>query len=198
MPASLKSRGIRHWMGNTRKRGFLLWTGIAAGQTLQCILWIFIFFSSIAVENGQAEEIGGSCAMTCLNSVLPLFCIAFYQNNCKCSRGSEGCSLRALTLVKQLQNPAWQGRKIWTLCSCKQRSSSVQAPLYCWGKHFASADYIVLRASLAAGWAAVTVEHSLVFSQRLSWPKCITCENNTSQDSDFGKGVFFSLYLLAK
>lgn len=43
MPASLKSHGIRHWMGNTRKRGFLLWTGIATGQTSHSILGIFFF-----------------------------------------------------------------------------------------------------------------------------------------------------------
>lgn len=51
--------------------------------------------------------------MTCLNSVLPLFCIAFYQNKyISCSWGSEGCSLPVLTLVKQLQNLVWQGKKV--------------------------------------------------------------------------------------
>lgn len=140
MPASLKSPGIRCWMGNTRKRGFLLWVGIAAGQTLCGVLWIF--FSSITATNGEAEVIGGVCAMTYLNSVVPLFCMAFYQSKYNsCSWGSEGPSFPALILGKQLQNLAWPGKKSWILCSFEQ-SASARVRLTSWGKHFVNADGI--------------------------------------------------------
>lgn len=76
--------------------------------------WCFMdfFFSSITATNGEAEVIGGVCAMTYLNSVVPLFCMAFYQSKYNsCSWGSEGPSFPALILGKQIQNLAWPGKK---------------------------------------------------------------------------------------
>lgn len=137
MPASLKSRGIRHWMGNTRKRGFLLWTGIVAGQSLQTILWIFyFFFFNCSRKCTSWRDWRQLCHdLFELSSSFILRCFLPEQAQVVLS-GKWRLQPSALLLVKQLQNLVWRGRKIWTLCSCKQGSSSVQVRLCSWGKHW--------------------------------------------------------------